>query len=608
MEAMSLVRRQVSSILNTDFFLSQADVDTKYEDERIAQLINGASYERTKRGVNDFATRCDQTLSGLRQRVDQAKGELDAVAAKATATQPGGGPYSFFVDRSNPNSVARYNEKVDKYNAQLELHRRILDQAGRAKERYEDAVSKLEDKKAELEEQIREKLEELKPALDQDILTLLGKLQQLTSDNLHNKANFFAGFLLSYVAKRTYVFLYDRIQDTGEQRAATDIFNRLNAEFNVIMTTSGTEIGGGLRQAAEFLLGCYQSNAALLQNIQNNLQKLPYQQCKEAEAEIRQLLSFAISTSFEYGHIIDPSALSKVENEVRARKDLFSQQVQAIDRCSARLEPGFSAIAAIRNSADSELEKMKSYKTSVFDPVGTDILFSLSVFEEENQDRYLKQHKPWLQRTQKEIEQNMAGSLNDLIKKAVETALLTQTAKDKLSADEALRFYSFKNKLAQMKASLLEGITALDSTLQKIDELPRQKSQEFARKMSLWLNLSLLPLGNILGLVAIIGMIKTYLPAFMSRNTTYAVLRQTHVKKYQIYFYLDIALILACTVWALLAAAPARPALWIMTATYVLSTVGLYAKGRQLKNLEAASASSQRPSIVMDTKSKSNHG
>lgn len=594
MEAMTLVRRQVSSILNADFFLSQADLDANYADERIAQVVNGASYERTKRRVNDFIARCEQTLSGLRQRVEQVKAELDALAARAAATQPGGGPSSFFVDRSNPNSVARYNEKVDKYNAQLELHRRIVDQTNRTKERYEDATAKLEDKKTELEEQVREKLEELKPALDQDILTLLGKLQQLAYDDLHNKGNLFAGFLLSYVTKRAYVFLYDRIQDTVEQRAATDIFNKLNAEFNTIMAASTEQVGNGLRQTAQFLLSCYQSNAALLKSIEDSLQTLPYQQCKDAVAEIQRLLSLAIDTSFEYGHIIDPAALAKVESEVRARKTLFSQQVQSIDRCSAKLEPVFSAIAAIQSSADSVLAKMNSYKTTVFDPAGKDVLFALSVLEEENQDRYLKQHKPWLQSMQKEIEQSLAAPLNDLAKNVIDTALLTKTAKDRLAADEALRFYSFKSRLAQMKARLLDSIKTLDSTLQLIDELPRQKSREFAKKMSLWLNLSLLPIGNLFGLVAILGMIKKFLPAFMSSNTTYAALRQAHVKKYQVYSFIHIGLMLACTVWALLAGTPAQPLLWAMTTTYLLSTAGLYAKGRQLKNLGVASASSKR--------------
>ena len=166
MEAIGLVRQQVSSILDADFFLSEADLDASYEDERIAQVVHGASYERTKRRVNDFIARCNQTLAGLRQRMEQAKAELDALAAQAATTRPGSGPSSFFVDTSNPNSVNRYNEKVNKYNAQLELHRRVVDQTNRAKERYEDATAKLEDKKAELEEQMRAKLEELKPALD----------------------------------------------------------------------------------------------------------------------------------------------------------------------------------------------------------------------------------------------------------------------------------------------------------------------------------------------------------------------------------------------------------------------------------------------------------
>ena len=161
MESMKVIRGQVSSIVDMDFFLNEADLSAKYEDDRIAQVIKGSAYGRTKQRINDFIARCDQTLAGLQSRVNQTESEFSTLVAKAKAEDPGSGPMGFFVNNKDPDSVARYNEKVDRYNARLELHRRIVDQANRAKERYEDAISKFKEKEADLEEQIREKLEDL---------------------------------------------------------------------------------------------------------------------------------------------------------------------------------------------------------------------------------------------------------------------------------------------------------------------------------------------------------------------------------------------------------------------------------------------------------------
>lgn len=585
MESMKVVRGQVSSIVDLDFFLNEADLNAKYEDDHIAQIIRGSVYERTKQRINDFIARCDQTLGDLQERVDQTESEFSSLVARAKAEQPGSGPAGIFLDKSNPNSVARHNEKVERHNAQVELHRRIVDQANRAKERYEDAVAKFNEKKADIEEQIRVKLEDLKPALDQDILTLLGKLQQLAYDNIRNKSNSFAGFLLSYLAKKAYVFLYDRIDNTTEQRAATDIFKKLNDELDAIMSSDGTAVKEGLQQAAQFLCNCHQSNAALQKSIQENLQRLPYQLCKDTEAEIQRLLALPIETAFEYKHIIDPTELAKVEENVQARKGELEKHVKTIDDFASRFDPTFSTIATIRDFADSEFAKMNENKIGVLDPVGKDIFFTFGIFDDEDQERYMKKHKQWLQTAQKEIEKSLNVDLTDLVRTIIGTELLTKTTKEMLSADQAILFFANKEKLAQKKQQVIEGITAIDSILHEINELPRQKSEEFTKKMSLWLNLSLLPLGNVGVLFPIIAMLKEYLPALTSRNAAYVELKQAHTKKFQIYFYVHTALTVASIVGSFLVEASTQPVLFVVAFTYIVSTVVIYLKGSQLKKI-----------------------
>lgn len=587
MESMKVVRGQVSTIVDIDFFLNGADPSARYEDDRIAQIVKGSVYARTKQRINEFAARCQQTLAGLQDRVNQAESEFSSLSSKAKAAEPGSAPSRFFVNDKDPGSVAKYNERVSKYNSQVELHRRLVDQASHAKERYEEAVGRFNEKKADLEEQIREKLEELKPALDQDILTLLGKMQQMTYDNIRNKNKLFEGFLLSYLAKKAYVFLYDRIDNTREQRAATDIFKQLDDEVDVIMSSNDAAVRDGLHQAARFLRDCHHNNAALQQSIRDNLQHLPYQLCRDTEGEVRGLLNLPADTSFAYQHLIDPAALAVVEGKVRERKAEFERNVRAIDEFASRFDPTFGAIASIRDFADAEFARMQQNKADTLDPVGKDIFFAFGIFDDDDQEQYMKKHKQWLQGVQQEIEQSLSVDLESLVRTIRDTGLLTKTTKELLDADPGLLFFSNKNKLAQKRQQFIEGIAKLDSTLHGIDELPREKSQKFTKRMSLWLNLSLLPLGNVVTLFPIGAMIKEYLPALTSSNASYAALKQTHIRKFQTYFYVHLALMLASGVGALLFLIfpPALIVLLALAFTYVISAVVLYLKGSQLKKL-----------------------
>ncbi|HEY6252456.1 MAG TPA: hypothetical protein VI685_21075 [Candidatus Angelobacter sp.] len=586
MESMQLVRGQVSSIVDIDFFLNEAGLNTNYEDDHIAQVIKGAVYERTKRRVNDFISRCHQTLAGLQQRVDQTESEFQSLVSQANSERPGSGPSTVFVDRKNPNSVARYNEKVERHNHQVELHRRLIDQANRAKERHEDAVEKFNEKKADLEEQIREKLEELKPALDQDILTLLGKLQQLAYDSIRNQSNLFAGFLLSYLAKKAYVFLYDRIGNTNEQRAAIDIFKKLNDELDTIMSSDGNSVRAGLSQTAEFLCQCHEMNAAIHKGIQEKLQGLPYQECKETAAEVRQLLAVPSDTTFAYKHIIDPAELAKVEEQVQARNAMLQRHLKSLHAFTSRFDPTFDSIAVIRDSAHSELAKMNENKTGILDPVGRDTFFTLGIFDDEDQERYMKKHKPWLQNVQKEIEQALHIDLKELVRTIARTELLTKTTKEMLAADEALLFHSNKEQLSRKKQQMLDAVKVLDAILQDINELPKQKSAEFTRKMSLLLYLSLLPVVNVGVIFAIIAMVREYLPALKSSNSAYVELKQAHIKKYQTYFYVHIALAVVSVIASFFCGVAAQPALLAAAGTYIPSIGVLYAKEKQLTSLE----------------------
>ena len=585
MESMKFVRNEAISMVDIDFFLNEEELNVKQEDDRIAEVIRGKSYERTKQKINEFISRCEQTLAGLQERVNQTDSEFNSLVSSANSERPGSPPIKMFVDNSDANSVNKYNAKVQRYNNQVELHQRIVDQANRAKERYEDAVAKYDEKKAELEEQIRERLEELKPALDQDILTLLGKLQQVAYDNIRNKNNQFAGFLLSYLTKKVYIFLYDYIDSTTEQRAATDIFSKLNDEFDFIITNSGDVIKDNLKKTVEYLFGCYHSNFELLSNIQGNLNKMPYEKCSETKPEVETLLQLPIETNFDYKQIIDPDELNKVEEKVKERKESFEKNVTDLDNLFTRISAIFENIYDLKNNSDIQSDKMIENKLNLFDPFSKDLFFILGFFDDEDQDRYMRMHKDWIRNILTDLQNNIDMELSVLLNKTKQTELLTLSAKELLTTNDAIQFFSNKEKLTQKKNQYIEAIDTLNKILEDISKLPKQKSIEFTKKMSLWLYLSILPLGNIGVIFPIMTLVSKYLPALKSKNSVFIELKNNFAKKFSTFSYLHIFLVIISAIFSFVLL-EYQIIFVIVAATYLISFVVLFLKANQLKKLK----------------------
>ncbi len=544
METLQLIRTQVSPLMDIDFFLIESNFGAAYDGNQIAVIIKGLVYSRTVQRIQEFDARCKQTLASLAERVDQTAAEFNSLIAQSKREDPGSAPSTFLLNRNDAASVDQHNEKVNRYNNQLELHRRIIDQVSRAKERHEDAVSKFNEKRADLEEQLREKMEELKPAMDQDILNLLGKLQQLAYDYISNKNNLFGGFLLGYLTKKVYMFLYDRINGTFNQRSATDIFKKISDETELILAQNKQEVDEGLYATVKFLFSCFDTNRLHLEQINCSLHELPYQHCLDHEPEAKRLLGLPVKQDFIYKHLIDPAEINVMQEKVVADKGRLENAIQLIWDFAAEQAPVFEQIAAVKRSTALELAQMNQTKTKILDPVARDLYFAIRIFDEEDQERYMNKHKPWLQSVKKHIEEafSLPNGLTELVQTIIQTELLTLTADKTIQSDKAFLFLANQACLTQTRQELLNAVQALNGIIEQLNELPRQRTEEFSKKIALLLNLSLLPLCNIGVLFPVNVLFNKYKSGLRSQNPFYAELRKKQNRKLRLYFYIHLVL------------------------------------------------------------------
>jgi uncharacterized protein YehS (DUF1456 family) len=96
MQSLQLIRSLVSPIADIGFFISVTS-ESHYDDNQIAEIINGSNYRKTQQKIADFVARCNETLSGFQQRVNETQAEYDGLVRQANAAQPGSAPGTLFV-------------------------------------------------------------------------------------------------------------------------------------------------------------------------------------------------------------------------------------------------------------------------------------------------------------------------------------------------------------------------------------------------------------------------------------------------------------------------------------------------------------------------------
>jgi len=579
------VRDLITPIANINFFIKLGDSGVNYSDEELAGIIKADNYAKTKQKIKEFAVRCEERLESFKQRVIETEAEFEEAQHRADVKRPGSAPSELFLDRTDHNAVARHNEKVSEYNNQVDLHRRLVDQTLRSKERYEDALERFKEKKAEVEEQVREKMEELKPALDRDMAAFLGKLQQLVFDCFHNKALIFESFVLLFMAKKAYVFLYDRIESNSDRNTASNTFRQLNGELETLVEKYSDELKQGFTEIVKYLYECFCENEAIFAAMQKQIEQLPYDICNSNDDSAHSLASLVVDTNFQYKDIIDPNDLARVEARIRERQEQFKNNITQSDTFTHQMAEAFDSIAEVLADSKTKLQLIRQNKETRMGEAFDYSRFALGVFYEEVQDEYLKQQKTLLEAMQLEIETSLGINLTMLIKTILETELLSISAAQVIDTNVGFAFLEYRQKLQKKRQEFTGGISTLDNQLQEISRLPQEKSEEFTKQMLTLLGISILPLGNLGALFPVHQAITKFAPALGSGHPVYAELREKTKSKLQGFTIAHalIAIIIGSSTFAV--NDDQKPFVIGGGSAYALSAGVLFLKKKQLTNL-----------------------
>lgn len=228
---------------------------------------------------------------------------------------------------------------------------------------------------------------------------------------------------------------------------------------------------------------------------------------------------------------------------------------------------------------------MKDNKSKKFSEIYSDVLFALSVFYDGEQDEYLKKHKRCLSDIKIEIESKINTNIVELARLVAKTDLLTKSTLEILNNNKPLIFLKLRGTLEQKKQELNNAIKHIEVIIEKINRLPQEKSDAFCEKISKLLNWSIFPIGNVLIISSITKMIKEFIPALTSNNSSYMSLRHNLINKFQLFLYVHLLITMISAGVSFVVTKDTRLILYALASIYMISSVFLKLKEIQLKKM-----------------------
>ena len=123
MKSLQLVRDLITPLGAIDTLINLGSHGSSYSNQEIAKIIRGVNYNKAKERLDKLKAKCQEKLSEEQHRVDSTQAEYNALVSQANSNRPGSAPSSFLVDKKDPDSVNRHNQRVREYIAFLGLMR-----------------------------------------------------------------------------------------------------------------------------------------------------------------------------------------------------------------------------------------------------------------------------------------------------------------------------------------------------------------------------------------------------------------------------------------------------------------------------------------------------
>lgn len=468
--------------------------------EDIPNLITCNNYKKAVQKIDQAMERYNRKVDGLKADIDSEEQLIDRANSETR-----------YCNTSDPQSVARHNDWVDR--------------GRRAVEKRNDFVDRHNEALAEARERLEELTRDALVVIDDDIVAVLDKCSRIVEklSGSQNSEDFMVAIEISLMELRLFHFLEEHIEGNAARKDARDRIVEVNRVFGGLCTSEDVR---------NYLADVFRRNGYLVEKnmqicgeIDKLLGSVDQRELDRLTQGISSILAEKVETTFAYDGVVDPTKLDAIIVSIRGTIDALNRSIAKARELASTTKSATEAAVSAHQSAETLLSSMKANTEGM----GKDILsrghFACEMLEEAViDDFYHKDLRPTVAALRQHVATTLGEEQLDRLVMPVEDRYLIGKAEAEIKQARLLRLKEERDKIDGHVKKLTNLIAGCEADIAKAGETPKRNADAFRSDVSPKYVLSCLPAIGILFAFGIMGKVKAFQTGFQSKNEIYRAL------------------------------------------------------------------------------------
>ena len=486
----------------------------KIKKQDIPSYIKCPKYEKAqinlKQKMERYVNKVDRCIDALRD----SHQNIEAMKRRRDELDPGGG---FWVDKEDAQAVARYNDRLDQM-------RKMTDKIGYAIEKHNDLV----DKRTEAEEEAKEKLEELTlealAVIDEDVALTINRIEGIVNDlaSSEDAEDLVAAIDVCSIALRIYAMFDDFIDDNNARKECKEGIAKVNQTFSTLCAKKSVQ--NYMIDIYRQNLDLVQKNASICQQIDGVLGSVDQKQLDTLSKSIDELLAEEFDTKFDYSNVIDPAEIDKIVDKIKKTINSLKLNIEKAKALQA-IEAPAVVLGKAGTNADQQAKSLMASMQSNVDALNCPLTqnhFAIQTIDEAViDDFYQKDLRTAVTALRNHIVNTIGEANFEGVLKGEDDRFSLKKAQNAIDKANLTRLQDALNKIPHYISELTEKITSAESDIQKANEVPKRNADTLNTELNSKYNFAWFPIFGLFSVIGIQSRVKTFEPAFRSKNQIY---------------------------------------------------------------------------------------
>ena len=498
----------------------------KVEKKNVPNYIQCPKYEKAMGKLDSKmerytakVNRCDENLRNSHNNIEAMKKERDRLRPGILDRMA--------TNRSNPQDVLRYNDRID--------------QARRMQDKIDDAIDKhndLVEKRKEAEEEAKETLEELTlealRVIDEDIAMVVTRLEGVAGNfaNSHDADDLLAAIDVCTIGLRVFAMFDDFIEDNSARKECKEGIEKVNKTFSTLCVKDS--IQNYMVSIYRRNLDVVQKNAAVARQIDGVLASVDQKHLHAHFKSIDAVLAVKVDTKFDYSNVIDPAEIDRIVAQIKSAIDSLKRNIEKAKAFQAAETPAIK-LAKVGVSADQKAKSlwasMKSHVDALDGPL-TQNHFAIQIIDEAViEDFYQKDLRVAVTALRKHIVDTIGEANFEGVLQGGDDRFSLKKGQDAIDKANLTRLQSTLDKIPRYIKELTEQITSAESDINHANEVPQRNADALSAELGTKYGVACVPIIGFIAAISIHGRVKTFESAFRGNTQIYTDLGDTLLEK-----------------------------------------------------------------------------